>query len=753
MDMIGVQATSGQFQYLPTTASSSFNSSQWLPPYYGGVTAGSSDNYTVNGGSSSPASGPYNDGEVIQFKADRSSTGQLSTLSINGRSTGAKPILLQQGSNILFNLAAQASGSAITSISGNGTTATVTTTANHGFTTGQQFVTNLGGNTPSGFNASNAIATATGANTFTYANATSGSTSVSGTFTPQVADGDIINFTFTASNFSGGAYTTKYYVNMSSTTFTGTTSGKILTVTGTPTGRLTPGQRITGSGLSNSPIILPYGNASTTGTGSAGTYALDTAPSGTTTITGATGQCGGGGGGNGPITSISSLSADLPCVLLYDATLGGQGYVFANNGGNGLSVFYAPAVAQATPSVSITASGGAAEILTPSFGGSITANTLYTAQYRALENGWEVNAGPLQVGVPMGLLKEYAQRTGAGIWYNVQLAWTQASAQAFGTYLANNLGNIPVAVEIANEIWNVGQGPNHYAQNLGVSMGFTGVNDGLYFQSIYGYQSWAVANISETIATSYVTAGGNRNNLQILEIMSGSDGVGQIAGGSGSQTGGVNTAFDGIFLTPTPASFTGTITPNTNGLGATLTVTGLSGVLYPGFQINGSGVTAGTHVASCLPAGSFCTSNGTYQLDTSYGSTVGPASMTATNVIYSAVGGFGATSTTNTFNAFPNRPIDYADAAGYATYWGGAIVGEGAGSWHGSQTPYNVFFQAAANYAQGVATSNNTLIQSALNVWSADLNGTAIANKIGINGSYNSNNECGFLSSSVATSF
>jgi hypothetical protein len=750
MDMQGVQATSGQFAYLPTTSASTFNSAQWLTAYYGGATAGSGDAYTVNGGPSSPVSGPYLDGEVIQFQANRSSVGQLPTLAINGRSTGAKPVLSSQGQEAQFIVAGQSAGIAVTSIVGNGTTATVTTTANHGFTVGQKFLTNIGGNTPSGFNTSNALATSTGVNTFTYSNATNATTSVAGTFTPLLADGDILNLTFTASNMPSGAYTFSYYVNLALPSYTATTSGKIMTVTAIGSGRITPGQQITGAGLSNAPIIAPYGSAGTTGTGGTGTYALTIAPVGTTTITGATFRTG-AGCSTGLVNSVSTLSADLSCTIFDDQILTARGYQFANSG-SGISIAYPAAVSQMTPSSSITATGGVAETVTPSWG-TLTSGTLYTAQYRALAGGWIVNAGSLQVGIPLSMMKEYATKSGAGIWFNIQLAYSQASAQALGAYLANNFGSTPIALEIGNELWNIGQGPNHFSQNLGIMEGFAAAGDGLYFHSTYAYLGWAIENISQTVVDAYVAAGGNRNNINILMEMSGSDGSGEVAGGSGGQTNAVQIAFTGSLLKPTPASFTGTITPNTNGLGAVLTVSGISGSIYPGFQLNGAGVTGGTRISGCLPAQSYCTGNGTYQLDTVYGGSVGPVAMTATNVTYSAIGGPGATATSADYSASPNRPIDKADAVGYATYWGGAIVPEGAGGWTGAQSTFNPFFLAAQNYVTGIATSNNALVQSGLNVWSADANGQAVANRIGVNGFAYGNNECGFLSSNTTFGF
>jgi hypothetical protein len=829
MDMIGVQAVSGQFKYNPPDTAQYYGSVQFFPNYYGGVTAGSGDNYTVAPGPLTPTTGAYAPGELIQFKADRSTTGATPTLAINGRSTGALPLFTDQSSGTLIGLAGQpSSGISISSITGNGTTATVTTTANHGFTTGQLFITNVGGNTPSGFNGNNILATSTGLNTFSYssgftvtgavtgttnpgqckittsanngfavgnsiavgaitgatgcngtntvsaidsptsfelAGTTFGGTYISGgaaglasttsagTYTPQLADGDIVSTTFSASYFSGSAYTNKYYVTLVSPSYTGTISGTTLTVSAVASGAIHPGQHVTGAGLTNSPTIQPYGTNSSTGTGSTGTYMLDVAPTGTTSVTGTTGKsqstC-----TTGSVASISAMSADMSCVLVADVTLLSHGFQFGTAGA-GPSMFAPRSNGPISVSVSVNRSGGTAELFTVTQATLISGNT-YTAQYRPILGGWYMTGSTAVSGVPMALFKEYARRTGAGIWFNVPFDWSQQSAQDFGTYLAVNFPGQKVAVELENEIWNSGQTPNHVAQGFGVSLGFAAIQDGLYFHSVYDYAAWGYVNILKTIANSYVSAGGTRSNFYLLIQNSGADGSGcriidlPCAGG---QTGSLPQAWDGADFTPNAITFSGTITPNTNGTGGILTISGgltpSNTSIYPGFTLSGAGVTVGTKIAGGLPATNFITGNGTYILDTAYGSTVGPVTMTAINTTFAAHGGFAGVPTSTDHNAFPNRPIDYADAVGYATYWTGTIVQNGAGTWNGTQTPYNIFFQASSDYANGVATSNPTLINNGLNVWSSDLTTQTISKS----GSYSGNNECGFLSSPQTLGF
>ncbi|CAM5998812.1 unnamed protein product [Sphagnum balticum] len=211
--------------------------------------------------------------------------------------------------------------------------------------------------------------------------------------------------------------------------------------------------------------------------------------------------------------------------------------------------------------------------------------------------------------------------------------------------------------------------------------------------------------------------------------------------------------WNGMLLTGVPASFTGTITPNPNGVGATLSVASLTGAVYPGYSLNYSGCTSCAHIAGSLPLSAQNISTGTYQLDTAFSSSVGPVAMTLTNPTYATYGGADGSSG-GTYNAFPNRPIDIADAVGYATYPYGALAGQGSASWGGNGTDnpsgcsigsnppasyWASLLSASANYAAGGSTN----ITNALNAWSADFrNGT-------INGCAGDNTLSAFLSSSI----
>ncbi|CAM5998811.1 unnamed protein product [Sphagnum balticum] len=365
MDVLGVQANYSNFsQWTPATALSYGGgaTSIWLPSFYGGSTAGSGDAFTIAGGSSSP-SGTPSDGEVIEWTANRNSTGTVPTLNRSG--TGAYPIYANDSySPLVFPL--------------------------------------------------------------------------SGTPT----NGDIITMTFTASYLPSGSVTHKYYVNTTAATFSSSFSGTIMTASGV-TGTITPDQLLVNGSAVLTSRILPYGTGGTTGTGGAGTYAVDIAPG--ATVTGSTGSS------NGPDTSISAVAGNLSNSLNNDVALLGAGHQFGNAGVVGDT--YQPTKGPVTVYVSV--SGAATEILgvstTPS--GFVTSGTTYTSQFSSILNGWITYAGPPHApNIPLAAIKEYTTRTGAGPWINIPLSYTLASSQALGTWLGQNLPAYTSAVEYSNEV-------------------------------------------------------------------------------------------------------------------------------------------------------------------------------------------------------------------------------------------------------------------------------------------------------------
>ncbi len=525
----------------------------------------------------------------------------------------------------------------------------------------------------------------------------------------SITNGDVISIVFGASYFSGSSYTFTYKVNTATTTVTGSITGSVLTVTAVSGNTITVGQMPFNSGSPANVVI----QSQISGTiGGIGTYQLSglSQISTVTTITGGT---------SFPDTSLSLMNGNIVVALQNDVTLAANGFLFGNSGG--LSAYYPTATAPLT--VTSSTSGAVTEILTPTrvAVGVIGSGQTYTFIYNVLMGGWINSGDGLATGVPLEVIYEISKRANIGAWLNVPVVYTQTSIQSLGTAVATNIPGLPVAVEYGNEMWNGFLLPSSQVTAMGVATGFFGTAGADTSRASFSFSGLREAQLLPAFAASYVAAGGSRNNVTLL-IQNG-----VLDGYAASQSNGSMQPYtwNGGLLTPTPASFTGSIS------GTTLTVTGTSGLIYAGMTLNGAGVTAGTKIVGSNPIAIQNHGNGNYLVSVSQ--SVGSEAMTITNSTYSSFSGQpSGTASSTAYNVFPTRPIDLADGIGYAVYYQGALAGQGAGSWTGTQANYNVLFQAGADYAHGVATSNNTLIQSALNAWSNDVrNGTVGSALIG----------------------
>ncbi len=528
----------------------------------------------------------------------------------------------------------------------------------------------------------------------------------------SITNGDVISIVFGASYFSGSSYTFTYKVNTATTTIAGSITGSVLTVTAVSGNTITVGQMPFNSGSPANVVIQSQISGTT---GGVGTYQLSglSQISSVTTVTGGIGV---------PDTNLSFMNGNIATALQNDATLAPNGFIFGNSGG--LSAYYPTSAGPLT--VTSSTSGAATEILTPTrvAVGAIGSGQTYTFIYNALMGGWINSGDSLWTGVPLEVIYEICKRANIGAWLNVPVIYTQASIQSLGAAFATNMPGLPVAVEYGNEMWNGFLLPASQVTSMGVAAGFFGAAGADTSRASFSFAGLREAQLLPAFAASYVAAGGSRSNVTLL-IQNG-----VLDGYTASQSNGSMQPYtwDGGLLTPTPASFTGSIS------GTTLTVTGTSGLIYAGMTLNGAGVTAGTKIVGSNPIAVQNHGNGSYIVSISQ--TVSSTAMTITNPVYSSFSGPGGTTSSTAYNTFPTRPIDFADSIGYAVYYQGALAGPGVGWWSGTASDFNTLFQASKDYAQGVATSNQTLITSALNAWSNDVrNGTKGAATIGQAGS------------------
>lgn len=399
-------------------------------------------------------------------------------------------------------------------------------------------------------------------------------------------------------------------------------------------------------------------------------------------------------------TTLNTLMVSLVADLQADDTLFAQNIQFA---GPSLG-YYAPSRGSLVITSSVT--GAATETLTigTTAIGSIVSGSTHTFVYNALLGGF-VNLGVngITTSIPFEIFYEMCNRANVGAWFTLPAIFTEASTQSLGAAVAAGIPSLPVIVEYVNEIWNSSANPYNQVGALGTTLGWpkTGSES---FKALYAFYALRTRQLFPKFSTGYTGAGGSRSNLQFVSMSALGDGD-----GSQSSFSLVPVMLEGQLLAAAPATFTGTIS------GTTLTATSVTGLIYPGFVIAGSGVTVGTRVARPISV-PLSGGPGIYKLDTSQ-TVASPVAMSASNAIYTAVGGPNAT-TAPDYNVFPNRPVDILDGIGYASYYSGALAGIGAGSWSGTQSFYNTLFQASKDYATGVPAS----VTSALNAWDADLN-------------------------------
>lgn len=429
-------------------------------------------------------------------------------------------------------------------------------------------------------------------------------------------------------------------------------------------------------------------------------------------------------------TSLSVLQGRLSTELQADNVLAANGFIFGNSGV--LQAYYVPALGSLD--ITSSTSGAGTEILTPRRVpvGGIVIGKDYTLTYVALMGGFRMsfdNSFALYSGSPLEIYWEMCTRANVGAWFTLPLSYTMTSTQSLAAAVASNLPGMPIVAEVSNEIWNTFAAPANVATVYSIGTGFAFGTDGAARLGMYAFYGLRSAQLLPAFATSYTGAGGSLSNLQTVIENWALD----AESNSPSNNQMVPFKWNGGLLNPTPASCQITVS------GATATFSGCTGAMGPGMVVNYSGAPANLKIVrpTSAPADTTRTGNGAYTLSASPGNVVSPIASTITNPVYSAVGGVSGSATSAVYDASPNRPIDLVDGVGYAVYFMGAQVQQGACSFGGNcsagfptsaGTPasrWTTIFQASEDYAQGVATANNTLIQAGLDAWSNDVrNGT-----------------------------
>jgi hypothetical protein len=628
---------------------------------------------------------------------------------------------------------------------------TVTTAVAHGLTTSTVYTIAIAGTTETGCASGTTCfsgtfsCVVTGTTTFTCPTTnTSASATTPGTWQLLIASGDIISTTFTASYLPGGTYTFVYYPNTTQTGVAATVAAgtNIMTVTAVNYGTVTPGQ-VPGNGvtsfgaLSTTPVVLPYGTAGTTGTGGIGTYALTSGYTTLQNVTSLQGQF-------GPETSTSNLRANWAQAFALDPVVPAYGIACGNNPNiPGETCFSEPLLGTLTVTGSTSGAGaesfatGTVQIGGSTSGGNTGFNSgsSYTLQYSVLLGGFvNVGTGLGHGSAPYALAAEVSNRANIGAWISSPIAFTYAAWGQLGAWAAANMPGHPIVGECGNEIWNNSEAEAGRSQALAqaLGLGYGG------FNSSYSYQSLCTAQALANFASSYIAAGGSAANVHPLLLNWSLSALTQNADNFTM----VPAKWNSGFLAAT-STFSGTF-GTTNGIN-TVAVSGLSSgnLLSAGLVLTGTCISGNAHLIGTYPSrGGSPSANGTWQIDTPQS---GSCTVTATNPLWANFSGPAGTPNSINYNVFPNRAIDIVDGVGWATYHQGALAGQGSGSWnnHGlsssaGQALYANLFTGSANYAQGIATSNPTLVASGLSAWAADVVSG------GVNGSFGQNNTINF---------
>ena len=687
MDSMATQAVYANFSDSIPTAQMTYSPGlHWRSGKWGGVGTCTGDEQDVANPSDSPPSGPYVDGEVVQFTTGCTNTTNKPTIKLGTRA--AVPIIgtspQYQQLPLIYFIKSNATALANASVTGNGTTMTVTTSANHGLTNGAVYGIKIAGTATPSFDGTLAC-TITGVATFTCPSAVNGTAVTPGTYQVQTAPGDIINLTFGASYLPGSTYTFKYYVSTTQAAVTATIGAgtNILNVTAVSSGIVQPGQ--TPNGLSNSlGVIQPYGTGGTSGVGGTGTYALSLGQTSLTNITTTQGI-------NGSDIAYSTLINNIANSLSRDPVTQAYG-ITCGSGNNEVHCWYWPSQGALTTSVSVTGNGAEGISVGTLPTGFITNASNRTMQYSGVQGAFlDLGATGIFQGIPLDLIKEISNRAHVGAWLNPPLSYTQSSWQSLGSWAATNMPGIPVIVEPSNEVWNGAAAPYNRAITLGNQLGLGGNLGSITFRAPYSYLALLTAENTPAFKTGYTSAGGSSSlvhpTLQnwALDALTNNP----------SNSAMVPFRWNGALLTPTQ-SFTGAF-GTTNGVN-TVTVSGLtSGAVYSGLQLTGSCVSGTARIVNNQGTPFGNDGNTTYTIDSAQS---GTCTVTATNPNYAVATGPGGTSNATSYNAFPTRPIDLVDNAGYAIYYTGALLQQGAGQSFGSSTQsfYNTIWQASEDY-------------------------------------------------------
>lgn len=333
--------------------------------------------------------------------------------------------------------------------------------------------------------------------------------------TGTVTNGDVISLVLTGGAVSPSPHTFFYEANTGTASFTASITSNVMTVTGTPTGKITRGQKVSANGA----FILTNG----TGTGGAGTYNLS--PGSNVASTAMTSS-----GFFGADSSINILGANFQRAFAADPIIVAAVISAGNVGNGGVYAFYNRNHPSGLTVFTSSTSGAGTEVITPGtydvaggpFGNSIISGSLYSAFYSKLLDGFILHGGQVGCGGPLEVIAEVCTRANVGAYLIPPTSYTDASITALGAWAATNLPGIQVAMEHSNEPWNAFASPFALFQCYGVMLGFSEPGE----QALYDFWGLRSLQASQLFASGYTGAGGTRSNLMCILANHAVDGAG-----------------------------------------------------------------------------------------------------------------------------------------------------------------------------------------------------------------------------------
>ena len=301
-------------------------------------------------------------------------------------------------------------------------------------------------------------------------------------------------------------------------------------------------------------------------------------------------------------------------------------------------------------------------------GTKITANTLWTFIYDATLGMWLSWWDAIQTGVPLSVQVKLCNTLNIDLYHCWPPHATDTLITAWSTYIRDNLNkNLTCYYEFSDETWNntlgFPQSPWSIKRGQALGMGYGGATGS--GQNLHGWYGYRLRQIGALIATAYAAAS-QTNYCRLLagQAFSVTTATGQVT--QAVQLG----RWYGTWLAPLNLTITGITTAGV----VTSTNHGLFGGQRVVLSVTGTGAIAALS-GQTVYVGNTGITGSTFQLSSNTGQPgidvpIVPGSGTFTSgsmtSYYSTVLGL------PDYSGAGNRPVDYADAFAYATYFSGS---------------------------------------------------------------------------------